>query len=626
MQNDMKLKKEDIEIDYYKAIARFENLKRMIINLKELEIKPNDSEELKLIKKSQYEELLVDLGRVGELAFKYLLKVKQLEMFPKQSYEEFSKNALFHKGPLKDFAQKNKIPLTEIEPILSFGAKQKEHNFTYLCMVLEKTLEEVYNNFKHLVEYKLESDEIIKLINSSNNKKSDIKYYLPTAIFPELLWVSNVEIPQDKIQELINIHQNIEQTAGDIFTRFRYFSENLNKKEFNLKEVYNYIELLVLFIKGIHDNNNDLKTSPSMILGRLNAKKYSYLIGRTEQEIDLFFNKFINNNIIDIEKVLFNTTYSIDDAIKMEKILKRYNITYNYGIYHDSILPEELEFFLEHGIADNNIMLQILYFENGKKLSITEIKEILKQIEFDKYDNLCLVGILTIDEILELNKYEKLENFILENYHYVFVLMLKDIQYKLPYDLKKLLSIEQIHTNPELLHSLDYQQINISRKISKNLLSDDKYKILVRNNNFDETTIINNIKENIKRFGNNPNLIYSIPLMLNQEEINSILDLLKENGLDINNLSNFNSTILCMPYNYVKMIIEYMKENNIQVIINNNISKEFTKISDEIMVKIINKTKTKSTYYSPFRTRPKDNPDLRKEYFDTIKIRRIKIK
>ena len=51
-------------------------------------------------------QLLIQLGRVGEYALKYILLLKQMELVPDQTYEEFMNNTLYTLGE-KNPTQRN---------------------------------------------------------------------------------------------------------------------------------------------------------------------------------------------------------------------------------------------------------------------------------------------------------------------------------------------------------------------------------------------------------------------------------------------------------------------------------------------------------------------------------------
>ena len=77
MDNLIKL---DIDEDYYGCIGAYENVSLLLKNMSSLKIKSGDTSETKFIKKGRKKDILVDLGRIGELAYKYLLKLKQVEI------------------------------------------------------------------------------------------------------------------------------------------------------------------------------------------------------------------------------------------------------------------------------------------------------------------------------------------------------------------------------------------------------------------------------------------------------------------------------------------------------------------------------------------------------------------
>lgn len=608
MGSDLELKRQDIENDFYKCLARLENVKVLLNNIK---FENLDNE----ITSAQQEEILVDLGRVGELAFKYLLKIKQLELFPNQTYEQFAKSQpIFKISTLKDLQNKKIITDSDLEEIKSFSDENSQpfHNYSYLSLILEKVLPETHNNFRKYIEYKEQSKELIKLIDLKDEWDQP---YVTHVIFPDLVFTGKLEIPEEKIQKMMKVMTEVEKNTGDIFTRLRYFYNNQSQKEFNIEEIYKYIESLVEFINGIHENYNILNTNPAMIFGKLETKKHTKLLKRTEEEIDEIFKDYINKDPIEIENILHYPMYSLEEAKEITAYCKEHGL-YEFEVFSCYLNLEEVKFFINHDIYDCAVMSQILYKEDNKRRTLEEVEDILKEIEFDKYDNLCLLGIFTIDEIKELNKHEKLETFLIEHYYDGLREMLNYPSYRPPIEISELLKIEEIKENPSILYSLDYGQISIHNKFISYLNKVKEYHNLFSTK---PLNMLKNIQDNIKIHAEHPELLYSIPLMLDPEEINEILILLFLNGLDTSNLDNFNSTILCMPSNYVYAISNILANDNIPLIKDNNVSREFYEYSNMVLKAIHDKINPEYRYFEPFRNREHDSKQLKQQNMDRIR-------
>ena len=149
--------KKDIEKDFYNCLGAFKNFCTLMNTFPNLEINATDSEEDKNIKQAQIDDLLVQLGRIGELAFKYLLKLKQIELHSDWRYEQFTnkKEQIFAIGPIKDLANKGKITQSDADEIKSFydANDQKAHNFAYLGLIAKKLIPDTYSNFEKIIDY-----------------------------------------------------------------------------------------------------------------------------------------------------------------------------------------------------------------------------------------------------------------------------------------------------------------------------------------------------------------------------------------------------------------------------------------------------------------------------------------
>ena len=133
--------KEKIMDDFYKCIGTFENYKLLYGNKQTiLDVYLSDSDELKKIKKGRTEDLLSNLGKVGEKAFKYIFGLRILELYPNLSEEEFDK-FFRKKGPLKDMANKKGINdnSEEFQKIINYEDfnKKENHNYHYWYLIIQ---------------------------------------------------------------------------------------------------------------------------------------------------------------------------------------------------------------------------------------------------------------------------------------------------------------------------------------------------------------------------------------------------------------------------------------------------------------------------------------------------------
>jgi len=137
--------------------------------------------------------------------------------------------------------------------------------------------------------------------------------------------------------------------------------------------------------------------------------------------------------------------------------------------------------------------------------------------------------------------------------------------------LKMLLSINEVRENPNAWYGLDIDQIEIYKTVSDLLMYDFLNYQIVNIRNLYSSTIKENIINNINAFKDNPKLLCVMPLMLDCDDNKYILDILIKNGLDINDLRGFNSTIFCIPVKLVEVIEKLFAAGNIPMILDNKV-------------------------------------------------------
>ena len=64
--------------------------------------------------------------------------------------------------------------------------------------------------------------------------------------------------------------------------------------------------------------------------------------------------------------------------------------------------------------------------------------------------------------------------------------------------------------------------------------------------------ILSNIKANIERFKHNPKMLSYIPLMVNASDISQIYELLKSYNLTDEQIMKIDSSVFCMPVNFLR--------------------------------------------------------------------------
>lgn len=608
MAVDNNLKMQEILSDYYSALAKFENIKLIYESHKEeLAIKENDDELTISIKKAQLNELLVDLGRVGELALKYIIKLKQLQLYPNQSIEQFRKDALFKKGPLKSLSARERLSQEELDQILNYedANNQPFHNFDYLFMVIEKLMKPQATSFYKIIEYSMLSREIKKEPLSKNERRN-----FEDIIFPEYTVRPMLDEEEEKEvrEKIINLRRDTIRESGDIFTRLRYFSNNPQDKEFDFNSIYDLMKDIVMSIRTIHECGDDIEYDPIEGYAKVMALENPELTFRPANELrdvfKLYRSKTDANGLL---ALLFSAQNYTFEELKQITSMKEINPKEYVPIFCNNLRAEEIKFFKKYGITNYDQMAAISTIKTNNPLSnlfnalgvrnrhtIEEMQSVVEQIETDKYDNIELFEYLTVKEIQEVNKHPKLLELFKSDLNILyFIKRLTTLVYMKEDTFIKIMSIPEITSGDiNTMQSIYYQQLSTYRHISRALLKKEKISEMVNLENFYDDLIIEHVKENASFFKTYPTLVGKIPYLLDPDDNKEILNILITNGLDITSLEDFDATIFHVPSRLTKLVIDIMKQYNLPLIENNQVSYRYYQVLTLIMCKL-----TKQDYF-----------------------------
>lgn len=406
--------KQDINKDYYSCIGEYTNLKAIMNDILNIKFLNTDSAEEIELKQARINGASISLGRIGELAYKYLLKLKQIELFPKQNYDQFSDSErIYKKGKLADLVNKKVISQQDADEINAFvdNNNQKFHNFMFLELVTKKVMPSVYSDFEWMMEYEFYSKIIDQMIeDNSKDLELDISYmdadelsadyFLRITIFPRLLEdYENKEADEIYYTAIKKVKDTIKtaKSNGDIFTRLRYYSNRHNNDNVTIAElndIYEYISVLVSFISCIHKNNK-LMVPVDVEHARKEAIKHNKLIGRSVDSINYIFDSYKDSYYINLFEILFSGYVMNEekDEIKvLKELLKKYNIEYNeYGlsrIISSKIRPYILEDFYQNGVYDLSAIENMLYGDDEYGHYMRTREEVKKLIEGYKSNKL----------------------------------------------------------------------------------------------------------------------------------------------------------------------------------------------------------------------------------------------
>ena len=216
----------------------------------------NNKEKQKLIERRR-RQLLIELGRVGEYAIKYLLLMQQINNYPNQSFEEFRNKTLYsiaEKGVRNTYINQYHMDQNAINEILIAKDEHKLqplHDYSYLFTILEKLFPDVTN---HIHENLLFN---VKSYYNEENMKLPKGLSSLIAFFSSINFLASSELSEEVRNVYIDEYKEIMAKSGDSFTKLRYLEYNIENKQYNIQEIMYLLDQLIDFIDLVHNYNKD---------------------------------------------------------------------------------------------------------------------------------------------------------------------------------------------------------------------------------------------------------------------------------------------------------------------------------------------------------------------------------
>jgi len=385
MSENYRIKMENIIGDYYLCIGSFNNCVELYNKRECFKINDNDSEEIKKIKEAQLDDLMSNLGKVGEKALKYIIALQKVKVAPNEDLK--SLEAVYRgDNAMKYFAKQLGFDLENDNISEIFNYKdynnQKAHNFDYLFLIIEKLIPKQFNKITNYILYDIQSnlmkEAVVKgEIDSSAN-------YVRAIIFPRFsieagfTWDEEEEIPQERKmdKQVYEVYRETIKQSGDIFTRLRYYSNDPKDKKFNLEDIFEIIDYFVQYIKIIHNNDNNLEFNLEEYFAKVQSFNNSHLLYLSNDDINDIFS--LNVDLKIKEKLLFQEkdyrdfgeeTYSYKFVQKLIQL--KLPTDFIAEVIDYKLTPRFVEFCLSKGIDDVHKMNDLYdqYIE-GKNIQL----------------------------------------------------------------------------------------------------------------------------------------------------------------------------------------------------------------------------------------------------------------
>ncbi len=440
---------DDIEYEYYGCIGLYQNVLTLLEDI--AKTKSTNEIEDKILQ-GRKNEIAVMLGRVGELAFKYLLKKEHYEKMPNIQYDQFSRQApIYKRSTLNDLITKGKINITKDKLDSRLNAIEDKtgqlfHNYNYLGEILSIVDKDVYDAFVNLVKYNYCSDTIDQGFKNYN----DIKDYEDYMRFNSdgAITVYNVDQEsRQQVEDLLPIEDDIDV---DDYEGYRNYSkEKINGYHLTpyigrlrdelLKMSINPEELDQLWLLSAgedlydYDKNGNLRMKDSL---KQEAKKKAIkIIKNARQNGDIFTkmryystlydgNQFTIKNLSDINKYMSNLIEFIRNVhdydnlhVSAEFIHSKREAIKLHEIFHRS--EDSIKTIYNKYGSNLDLVFKILnsgYVINSSKDELEESLNLLKENQ-DKF-----IGYYDIEDLVEgsFTYYPRLLKLFFDNNIYNF--------------------------------------------------------------------------------------------------------------------------------------------------------------------------------------------------------------
>ena len=388
MSTNYEKNKNKILNDYYKMVGAFLNC-QMIYESKTLfELSESDTEEQILIKIGRKEDLLSELGKVGEKLCKYILGLEYLKTYPNSDENNFE--SFFRKSSvLKDFSEKHGIKESEqkLQYLYNYNDanNQKAHNYDYWFLVIEMIMPEYLKKIQRYLIYLKQSDLLISYCQKhgtifepyfdfddyskafyEKNEGKQVSDLFKLAIFPDWAMLTNSKsnFIKKRIEFLLQTNREAIRRSGDIFTRFRYAANNLDNKDIDLDETFNIINKLVAFVMMIHENDDNLDFDLEVAYAKYKALQYSDLVGISKDEIEKKLD--LDLGYVNYSRVLLNKKYSSKELDRLLNLgISKHDLWF---VVEDEIFARDIEYSRSIGIysIDKISEMKRKYVEDGQ--------------------------------------------------------------------------------------------------------------------------------------------------------------------------------------------------------------------------------------------------------------------
>ena len=491
------------------------------------------------------------LGDAAENFFKYIILLNQYldynGKFTGYLYDIDMLDELFENDIIDDktYSELNKYREGKLE---DFVLSKYGYYFKYIDLLLyEKLSNGIFKTLKNITSLTLAKDYYLgkKKINTYD------KFSLITNNYnKENLRVILSDEDKRKYKSIANELRNKRRDIQDRYINIINALSNpkTNIYDYNSYDIFELVDVLYRYCSYVHENNDNYDFDVTELSYWKNVIEMRKIIDRSEKEIkEIMAIPLFKDNII-LSTYLFESKIDIKDIRKYAQ--------------NEDINENLLKYIFTNNVPyDTYIKLVNKGFSN--ELIIKTINT--NGNDYEKYDiNYHYFELLPYMNYNTIKKIDKSElKFLIDKKKYMDKLF-NGLEYDECFSAYiKLLKMSILDDYKGLIRNIDFEQLAIYSNIDSYLNSNLKLTSKI---------ICQNVLDNIKTFDGDIEILKKVPIMLNANNNNDIMDLLVDNGLDEDNISNLDGTIFCYPKKYVTKVFEILDNQNISVIDDNKLN------------------------------------------------------
>ena len=461
-------------------------------------------------------------------------------------YEENSLQYLVKNKIIKDFV---------IDELDKFDEKDYPFYYKFIELVYEKDYENIEKCILNNINIKL---------SIKKYENIDIPNYLKFFLITNNFSKKRLEdlLNEEEKDKYMTLEMEVISETNDKFSSVSSVQRKPNKiDEKNLDDFYKLVDGIKVYSYFLYTNRNSFNFNLEDKYYLFNINNYSTIINKSKEDI---------NELLKYYKDTYMISYALKNELSISDIITYSSLDLKNDLliflFVNSVSIENYNYLKDSGFNDE-LVKKIVNINGNDYTKYNNVKEkyfeLLPYLSYETINNLNDdYGEYLLNKKNEISKLFQNKNY--EEYYFGFV---------------KILQKEEVKDYLDLIKNTDFEQLKIYDNLSRytrhenSLTSDD---------------MVNNVLANIDGFEGNINILHKIPIMLDNNNNQIILDALVEYGLNKDDMEYLDGTIFCYPNEIVLNVFKILKQKEVDVIINNKLNANVIKYVTQMIQKQMN--------------------------------------